>query len=75
MINDLTIRLETPADYREVEYITREAFWNHHVPGCDEHFLAHVLRESSCFIPELDFVGAAGAHCRKHHVYTRKDFG
>jgi predicted N-acetyltransferase YhbS len=70
MINDLTIRLETPADYREVEYITREAFWNHHVPGCDEHFLAHVLRESSCFIPELDFVAVQQGRIVGNIMYT-----
>lgn len=70
MISDLTIRLETPADYREVEYVTREAFWNHHVPGCDEHFLVHVLRESSCFIPELDFVAVQQGRIVGNIMYT-----
>ena len=27
-MNDLTIRLETEKDYRAVEELTREAFWN-----------------------------------------------
>ena len=31
------IRLESKADYAEVEELTREAFWNLYVPGCDEH--------------------------------------
>lgn len=53
------IRLEREEDYRAVEHLTREAFWNHHVPGCDEHYLAHVLRQSDCFLPELDFVAEA----------------
>jgi predicted N-acetyltransferase YhbS len=70
MISDLIIRLETPADYREVEYVTREAFWNHHVPGCDEHYLAHVLRESSCFIPELDFVAVQQGRIVGNIMYT-----
>ena len=70
MISDLTIRLEIPADYREVEYITREAFWNHHVPGCDEHYLAHVLRKSSCFIPELDFVAVQQGRIVGNIMYT-----
>ncbi|MCI8558236.1 MAG: acetyltransferase [Lachnospiraceae bacterium] len=30
------IRLETPADYRKVENLTREAFWNVYRPGCTE---------------------------------------
>lgn len=34
----LTIRRETWEDYREVEVLIREAFWNQYVPGCMEHF-------------------------------------
>ena len=50
------IRLETPADYRAVENLTREAFWNKNVPGCDEHYLVHTMRDHADFIPELAFV-------------------
>ncbi len=50
------MRLESPEDYSRVEWLTREAFWNVHVPGCNEHYLAHVLRDSPDFIAELDFV-------------------
>ncbi len=50
------LRAESAADYRQVEHITREAFWNVHVPGCDEHYLAHVLRDSPDFIAGLDYV-------------------
>ena len=31
--NNLTLRLEKKQDYRAVEALTREAFWNHFVPG------------------------------------------
>jgi len=41
---DLKIRLETEKDYRPVEELTREAFWNVHVPGCCEHYLIHTIR-------------------------------
>lgn len=51
-----TIRNELPADYRAVETLTREAFWNLHAPGCDEHLLAHKLRRHPDFVPALDFV-------------------
>ena len=34
----MTIRLETPADYREVENLTREAFWNVYRPGCTDNW-------------------------------------
>ena len=52
----ILIRNEYPADYRRVEEITRKAFWNLHVPGCDEHFLVHKLRKHKDFVKELDFV-------------------
>ena len=70
-MEDITIRLEQPEDYRTVEHLTREAFWNHHVPGCDEHYLAHVLRESSCFVPELDFVAEHSGKIVGNIMYTR----
>lgn len=69
--DDLTIRLESPHDFREVEHITREAFWNHYVPGCDEHYLAHILRGSSCFLPALDFVAELDGKIVGNIMYTR----
>jgi predicted N-acetyltransferase YhbS len=52
----LSIRHEVESDNREVEELTREAFWNLYVPGCDEHFLVHKMRSHPDFIPELDLV-------------------
>ena len=43
--NDYIIRLETENDYREVENLAREAFWNLSVPGCNEHYFIHVMRK------------------------------
>jgi len=37
----MNIRNEQPNDYREVENLTREAFWNVYRPGCTEHFVLH----------------------------------
>ena len=54
--NDYTIRLEKPEDYREVENLVREAFWNVYRPGCSEHYVIHVLRDDPAFVKELDFV-------------------
>jgi putative acetyltransferase len=53
---NLIIRNEEKKDYRTVEQLVREAFWNLYVPGCNEHFVLNNLRESSDFIHELDFV-------------------
>ena len=55
-INDYTIRLEKPEDYREVENLVRESFWNVYRPGCSEHYVIHVLRDDPAFVKELDFV-------------------
>ena len=46
----ITIRNETESDFREVEILTRKAFWNVNVPGCDEHYLAHVYIHSHSII-------------------------
>lgn len=54
--NDTTIRLEKEEDYREVENLVREAFWNVYRPGCSEHYVIHVLRDDPAFVKELDFV-------------------
>lgn len=52
----MEIRLETKADYNQVEELTREAFWNLYFPGCNEHYLCHILRGHKDFISELDYV-------------------
>lgn len=50
------IRLEEEKDYKEVENLVRESFWNVYRPGCCEHYLIHVLRDSENFVKELSFV-------------------
>lgn len=66
-----TIRNETPADYRAVEEMTKRAFWNQHLPGCNEHYLAHILRDSADFLPELDFVAELDGTIVGNIMYTR----
>ena len=53
---DYIIRLERNEEYREVENLVREAFWNVYRPGCLEHYVLHQLRNDPAFVPELDFV-------------------
>ena len=65
------IRLEEPADYRKVEELTREAFWNHHLPGCNEHYLLHIMRDCGAFIRELDFVAEVDGEIVGNIVYTK----
>ena len=54
--NDCIIRLENKEDYRKVEELVRESFWNVYRPGCLEHYVLHTLRDNPDFIKELDFV-------------------
>ena len=54
--NDTIIRPEKKEEYREVENLVREAFWNVYRPGCSEHYVIHVLRDDPAFVKELDFV-------------------
>lgn len=54
--NDYIIRLERKEEYREVENLVREAFWNVYRPGCLEHFVLNQLRNDPAFVQELDLV-------------------
>ncbi len=56
MNGSFLIRPERPEEYREVENLVRESFWNVYRPGCSEHYVIHVLRDDPAFVRELDFV-------------------
>ena len=73
MIDNVSIhiRLETTADHRAVEELTREAFWGFTEPTCDEHYLAHILRERPSFVPELDFVAEADGMLIGNVMYSK----
>ena len=64
----MNIRQEQPKDYREVENLTREAFWNVYRPGCTEHYVLHQYRTNPDFIPELDFVMEEEQGCIIGHI-------
>ena len=71
MSPDYIIRTETPADYREVENLTREAFWNVYVPGASEHYFVHTMRSHPAFIPELAFVLELDGKIIGNIMYTK----
>lgn len=73
MKNDYIIRKETPADYRTVENLTREAFWNVYRPGCSEHYVLHQLRDRPEFVKELDFVLEVGGQIIGHVMFVRAE--
>ena len=70
-MNNLTIRLETEKDYRAVEELTREAFWNVYKPGADEHYFVHMMRNHPDFIPELAFVLEKDGEIIGNIMYTK----
>ncbi|MBR2028281.1 MAG: N-acetyltransferase [Oscillospiraceae bacterium] len=70
MIKDLVIRVETQRDYRTVEELTREAFWNVYRPGCLEHYVLHCFRSREEFIPELSLVLEKNGEIIGHIMYA-----
>ncbi len=68
---DYIIRTETPKDYREVENLTREAFWNQSEPGCCEHYFVHKMRDHEDFIPELALVLEKDGKIIANIMYTK----
>lgn len=73
MNKNYTIRLERENDYRTVENLTREAFWNVYQPGCTEHYVLHCYRNNPDFIPELDFVMETDGKIIGHIMYSKAD--
>lgn len=71
MNKKVNIRNEVETDYKKVEEITRRAFWNLYVPGCNEHYLVHVMRSHKDFLPELDFVIEVGNQVIGNIMYTK----
>ena len=68
---DISIRLENKNDYKAVEHITREVFWDVYKPGCDEHFVLHKIRKVPAFVKELDFVACDKDTIVGNIIYSR----
>ena len=70
-MSEYSIRLEQPEDYRAVEELTRESFWNVYKPGADEHYFVHQMRSHPDFIPELAFVAELDGKIIGNIMYTK----
>jgi predicted N-acetyltransferase YhbS len=70
-LEEISFRLENIDDYRRVEELTREAFWDLYRPGCEEHLMVHQLRKSQAYIPELDMIACDGEAIVGHILYSR----
>lgn len=73
----IRIRPEKPEDYHAVEVVTKKAFLAFEIPDqqkrdqVDEHYLAHILRDSPAFVPELDFVATIHERIVGNIMYTK----
>ena len=67
----MNITLEKKEHYKDVENLTREAFWDVYKPGCDEHLILHKLRDTKSFINELDYVVIEDNKIIANIIYTK----
>lgn len=71
MKDSIIIRTEKEKEYREVENLVRESFWNVYRPGCLEHYVLHQLRKDAAFVPELDFVMEADGQIIGQNMFMK----
>ena len=71
--DNIVIRRETPADYRAVEELVRESFWNVYRPGCLEHYVLHRFRCDPAFVPELSFVMEKDGELIGQNIFVRAE--
>ncbi|MCQ2552623.1 MAG: N-acetyltransferase [Clostridia bacterium] len=69
--NNIKIRLERKEEYREVENLVRESFWNVYRPGCLEHYVLKCLRNDPDFVSELDFVMEKDGKLIGQNIFVR----
>lgn len=69
-MKNYTIRTEQPCDFKTVENLTREAFWNVYRPGCTEHYVLHCYRSEPDFVPELSLVLEVDGEIIGHVMYA-----
>ena len=70
---NIIIRPETKDDYRAVENLTRESFWNVYRPGGMEHYVLHCYRDDPAFVPKLDFVMELNGELIGQVIYVRSE--
>ena len=68
---EIIIKKTDKNDYFHTENLTREAFWNIYKSGCDEHLVLHQIRESSCYIEELDLVAIYNKEIIGHVISSK----
>ena len=67
----MTIRQETPKDYKDVFYLIEKAFRTEQYSDHKEQFLVERLRKSDAFIPELSLVAEVDGKIVGHILLTK----
>lgn len=67
----IVIRKELERDYRLVEQLARDAFWNLYIPGAHEHYMIHNMRSHPDFIKELSFLIEVDGKVQGAIFYTK----
>ncbi len=65
--------MEEPRDFRTVENLTRDSFWNVYHPGCTEHYVLHCYRSNPDFIPELSLVMEKDGQIIGHVMFSKAE--
>ena len=68
---EIILRPERPSDYWDTEYVVKKAFWNLHYPGCNEHYLVHLLRKDAAYLPEISRVAEVDGKVAGVIMYSR----
>jgi len=56
MMSNLIIREERTEDFHGTELMTMRSFWNKFHPGCTEHNMVRIIRESKDYLPQISRV-------------------
>lgn len=71
VVTVIKVRVESKDDYRAVEELTREAFFNVYRPGCTEHFVLHKFRSSDNFVKELSLILENDGRITGHIMFAK----
>ncbi|NME84180.1 N-acetyltransferase [Clostridium sp. SM-530-WT-3G] len=68
---EIKLRMAEERDYNDIEFLTREAFWNVYKPGCDEHLIVHNMHKDNVQVKELELVAVSEEKIVGHIIYTK----
>ena len=71
MLDNLIIRAEEPADYKNTELMAMRSFFNKYGPAADEHFLIRIIRQSEDYIPEISRIAEYNGRIVGAVYYTK----